>query len=147
MTSRTQGLPRQNVSPSAKPSRSLRRLLALKLDTVEKLELMIVLREAAKPVSIAELCFELQIGEDVLRRLAADLLRTRLVAAAEPDSLQLAADAEEDAAIAEGAALLADDRDAMRTLLSSTALDRIRAIRIHEIAGRPERKRQKKKDP
>lgn len=126
----------RTLSPSAKPSPSLRRLLAIKLDTFEKLELVIVLREAAGPVPIVELGRELQIGEDVLRRVAADLVRTQLVTAVAPDSLQLAAESEEDAAIAEGAALLADDRDAMRALLSSTALDRLRAIRIHEISGR-----------
>lgn len=126
----------RTLSSSAKPSSSLRRLLAIKLDTFEKLELVIMLREAAAPVPIAELGRELQIGEDVLRRVAADLVRTQLVTAVAPDSLQLAVEADEDAAIAEGAALLADDRDAVRALLSSTALDRIRAIRIHEISGR-----------
>lgn len=99
-----------------------------------------MLRDAAAPVSIAQLGRALQIGEDVLRRVAADLVRTQLVEPVQPDSLQIAAAPEEDAAIVEGAALMAEDRDALRALLSSTALDRLRAIRIRQISARPKKR-------
>ena len=59
------------MAPDTQPSAGLRRLLEAKLDTYEKLEVVVVLfRRPDREASLGELALELQVGDDVLRRIA-----------------------------------------------------------------------------
>jgi hypothetical protein len=97
----------------------------MKLDTFEKLELVVVLQTARRAISVRELAAELQVGHDVLRRLADDLARSALVEVAADDTVRLVAGADELEVIAEGAELYAADRSKVIALLSSIARNRI----------------------
>ena len=131
----TSNLPHQRVLPATPPSDELRRLLAAKLDTYEKLELVVVLsRRDDREQSVAELARELQVGPDVLRRLAADLVRTGLVETTPEDTLRLIASVEESKIIAEGAELYASDPSKVIGLLSTIAMDRIRGMSARSFA-------------
>jgi hypothetical protein len=52
----------------------LQAFLQSKLDSFEKLELVLALRAANKPLTVAELAVELQVGRDELRRVAKDVV-------------------------------------------------------------------------
>lgn len=123
------------VSSDQPPSLGLRRLLEGKLDTFEKLELVIVLRECPdQTCTLGELARQLQVGPDVLRRVVAEVVRTGLVAHAENDQLRLAAGEADLALIAEGAERYRKDRHEVIALLSSVALDRIRSMAARSFA-------------
>lgn len=116
------------------PSPSLRRLLETKLDTYEKLELVVVLSSRPDMTGTTdELARELQVGHDVLKRLAADLTRTGLVAV-DGDALRLVASATELPTIAEGAQLYQSDRNQVIQMLSAIAMDRIRGMAARSFA-------------
>ena len=113
------------------PSPALRRLLETKLDTYEKLELVVVLsRRATMEAPIADLARELQVGHDVLKRLADEIARTGLVEIT-GEQVRLVAEDGELLAITEGAAL--EPRKVI-SLLSSIALDRIRGMAARSFA-------------
>ncbi len=116
---------------SQTPSPQLRRLLETKLDTFEKLELVAVLAKLPDmTASFDEVARELQVGSDVLRRVATDLARTGFVELA-GDQITLTAQDHELQTIAEGASL--DPRTVIR-ILSSIALDRIRGMAARSFA-------------
>ena len=120
---------------SAPPSPGLRRLLETKLDTFEKLELVIVLRDCPdQTCTLGELARQLQVGPDVLRRVAAEVVRTGLMVYGDDDQLRLAAGTDELALIAEGAERYRKDRNEVIALLSSVALDRIRSMAARSFA-------------
>jgi hypothetical protein len=109
------------------PSPALRRLLESKLDTVEKLELVLMLRDAATPLRDAAL--RLQVGEEVLRRVVDEVVRARLVEVIAPDDqLRLLATADELDAIEEAAQIYSENRGRMTALFSAIALDRLRSM-------------------
>jgi len=113
------------------PSPALRRLLETKLDTFEKLELVVVLsKRPGMTATFDDVARELQVGSDVLRRVAADLARSGLVEL-EGDQVTLTPADGELQMIAEGAQL--EPRAVMR-LLSSIALDRIRGMAARSFA-------------
>jgi hypothetical protein len=113
------------------PSPALRRLLETKLDTYEKLELVVVLsKRPGMEAPIAELARELQVGHDVLKRLADEVARAGLVEIT-GDQIRLVAEAGDLALITEGAAL--EPRKVI-SLLSSIALDRIRGMAARSFA-------------
>lgn len=67
----------------------LHALLESKLDTFEKLELVLALRAANKPLTVAELALELQVGREALRRVAADVVETGIAELLEGDTVGL----------------------------------------------------------
>jgi hypothetical protein len=109
----------------------LRRLLETKLDTYDKLELVVLLSKRAEmQASMAELERELQVGHDVLKRLAGEIARTRLLEITD-EQVRLVATPDELEAIAEGAGL--EPRKVI-SLLSSIALDRLRGMAARAFA-------------
>lgn len=110
------------LSPD-EPSPGLRRLLETKLDTVEKVELAAILaKHEHHQETIASLARELQVGHDVLERLAIDLARTGVVEVA-GEGVRLVASGEDLALIAEATRLAAPK---LVRVLSALALDRVR---------------------
>lgn len=118
----------------SQPSQALRQLLETKLDTFEKIELVLLLRGASASVAVAELARQLQVGEDVLRRLANDLARTRLVAIDSSDSVRITASDAELEVIEEASELYKRDRSHVIMLLSAIAMDRIRGMSARSFA-------------
>lgn len=113
------------------PSPELRLLLETKLDTFEKLEVVAVLsRRDGMAATFDDVARELQVGTDVLRRIATDLARSGLVAI-DGETLTLTATDHELRTIAEGAQL--DPRTIIR-LLASLALDRVRGMAARSFA-------------
>ena len=117
------------------PSPGLRRLLESKLDTYEKLELVVVLsRRDGSSGTVAELARQLQVGHDVLKRLATDLSRSGLVELDPDDKVKLVASPEELAVIAEGAQFYDSSPRKVISLLSAIAMDRIRGMAARSFA-------------
>ncbi|MDQ3365956.1 MAG: hypothetical protein M3680_11065 [Myxococcota bacterium] len=134
------------VPTASPPSPGLRRLLETKLDTFEKLELALVLRDAPdRTGALAELARQLQVGVDVLKRVATELVRVDLVDLRADDTLHLIAGARELELIGEGAALYAQDRQEVIILLSTIAMARIRSLAARSFAD-AFNLRKKKKD-
>jgi hypothetical protein len=125
---------RNDLASEDQPSPGLRRLLETKLDTYEKLELVVVLsRRDGATATLGDLARELQVGDDVLKRLATDLSRSGLVAI-QKDLLQLAATPAELPVIEEGAQLYQSDRGKVISLMSTIAMDRIRGMAARSFA-------------
>lgn len=120
------------TSPNASPA--LRRLLETKLDTFEKLELALVLRAAADPMPLVDAARELQVGPDVLRRVALDVQRGRLLQVLEDDRLRLTPTDGELEALAQGAELYARDRSALFELMTAVAMNRLRSMAARTFA-------------
>ena len=113
------------------PSPGLRRLLSTKLDTFEKVELVgLLAKRANRQDTVTELARALQVGHEILERLAIDLGRTGLVVVAD-GTVRLVASAAELASIEEGAQM--EPRKLM-SLLSAVALDRIRGMAARSFA-------------
>jgi hypothetical protein len=107
-------------------SPGLRQLLATKLDTFEKVELVAVLAQRERNAdTIDGLARELQVGRDVLERLAVDVAKTGLVLVT-GDAVRLVASPEELATIAEARQV---EPRKLVSVLSSIALDRVRGRR------------------
>jgi hypothetical protein len=107
-------------------SPGLRQLLATKLDTFEKVELVAVLAKRDRNAdTIDGLARELQVGRDVLERLAVDVAKTGLVQLT-GQAVRLVASPEELATIDEAAQV---EPRKLVTVLSSIALDRVRGKR------------------
>ena len=116
------------------PSPELRRLLETKLDTYEKLELVVVLsKHADKEALAADLARDLQVGDDVLMRFAGEVARSGLVEIT-GERIRLVAQPHELATIAEGATLFESDPRRVMSLLSAIALDRIRGMAARSFA-------------
>jgi hypothetical protein len=126
-------LPSSSFESVKPPSPALRRLLESKLDTLEKLELVLMLREA--PTPLREAARHLQVGEEVLRRVVDEVARTRMVEiVGTNDQLGLRASDDELEAIEEAAQIYREDRPRMSALLSAIAFDRIRSMAARSFA-------------
>jgi hypothetical protein len=113
------------------PSPGLRRLLESKLDTYEKLELVVVLSQRpGRTDTIDVLTRDLQVGHDVLRRLAAAIDFVEV----DGDTVRLVATPEELALVAEGAQLYSADRRQVVKLMTTIAMDRIRGMAARSFA-------------
>jgi hypothetical protein len=69
------------VTSSLSPQ--LHSLLEAKLDSFEKLEVVLTLRAAGRPMSLAELARELQVGTEALQRVADGVVTSGIVARAD----------------------------------------------------------------
>jgi DNA-binding GntR family transcriptional regulator len=120
------------VSPSP-PTIRLLALLDAKLDTFEKLEVVLALHAAGSPLTMTELAVELQVGRDVLRRVAEDVADSGLVEMVEGDAVRMLPTSH-DAEIAEAAAIYLVDRSVLLHELSRIAMDRIRGLAARTFA-------------
>lgn len=122
-------VPLVNLSPR------LRRLLEHKLDSLEKLEVALELRTSGRAMSIEELALALQVGPDVMRRLAAELALTSLLSF-DPalDVASLHGTDEEQRALEEAAALYERDRVDVLKIMSLIAMDRLRSLAARTFA-------------
>ncbi|MBA3541001.1 MAG: hypothetical protein H0T79_15425 [Deltaproteobacteria bacterium] len=128
------------------PSAALRELLETKLDTLEKLELVLAVRMAPDQTSSADLLArELQIGPGVLQRLAAVVATDGLVGLA-GTQISLVATPDELVLLAEAAQLYADHRHLVMRLLSTIAMEQIRRMAARTFSDAFQF-RKKKSDP
>lgn len=121
--------------PAFAPSPALRRLLEKRLDSFEKLEIVLALRDAENhELTIEQLARELQIGSDVLRRITTALVGTGLVEESGPDRVRLIANGADVPTLDEASKLYLEDRTEIVGLFSSIALDRIRGMAARSFA-------------
>lgn len=117
------------------PSRSLRRLLETELDTFEKLEIALLLFRSDRPLSVEELAVQLQVGHEVLGRVAADLARTGIVMLDQARGVvTLQTDDATRRDLAEAAQLFEQDRPGMFQLMTRVAMDRLRSMSARTFA-------------
>ncbi len=117
-----------------KPSDALVELLGNRLDSFEKLELVLVLREEGRPMPLADLARRLQIGDEVFRRVASEVARDGLIEISDDDVAGLRVRDDEAAILDEAAMLYAADPTKMVRLLSAIAFDRIRSLSARTFA-------------
>jgi len=96
--------------------------------------------------TVHELARELQVGDDVLRRLAVDLARTGVVNVDTDDRVHFTPNPAELGVIAECALLYEADRGHVIALMSAVALDRIRGMAARSFADAFTLRKKKKKD-
>lgn len=123
----------------------LQAFLETRLNTLEKLELALALRDPEHDVTVAGLARALQIGHDVLLQLANEVARTKLVVV-EDGSVRLLASPEERALLDEAAALYENDRRFVMRLMSKIAMDQIRQMAARSFADAFDLRKKKKKD-
>ena len=118
---------------STELSQDLQSLLERALDTFEKLELVLVLRGAAGPLSISDLAVQLQVGRDALRRVAVDVADSGIVEMVDGDAVRLRPGTW-DSPIAEAAAIYETDPTRLMRCLSSIAMEKIRGLAARTFA-------------
>jgi hypothetical protein len=64
-------------------------LLDEKLDSFEKLELVVALRSSGREMTLAELALQLQVGREALRRVAEEVVSSGMIDMTEDDVLRL----------------------------------------------------------
>ncbi len=107
-------------------SQNLHALLDGKLDTFEKLELVLVVRAAGQPMTVSDLAMELQVGRDVLRRVIADVAAAGVLDLVDGDAVCLRHGSWEPQ-IAEAAEIYEADPTALIKVLSRISMERIRS--------------------
>jgi DNA-binding IclR family transcriptional regulator len=110
-------------------SRALRKLLDTRLDSFEKLELVMALRRSeARRSTIGELAHELDLARDDVRRIVLDLMKAGLVTCVE-DQVTLAPRAAGDQGVLdELAAAYQQDKMTVVKPIAESALDRLRNL-------------------
>jgi DNA-binding IclR family transcriptional regulator len=104
-------------------------LLENQLDTIEKLEISLALREAPHGLALDELAHRLQVGPEVLGRVVSELVRSGLVDVHPAGTrFALRAEAVGREVLAEAAQLYADDRPGVIALMSRLARRRLRTL-------------------
>jgi len=71
------------------PSSDLLALLESKLDSFEKLELVLILHGARRPLTVADLAIELQVGTEALRRVVTEVVSTGVVDMTDGEAVSL----------------------------------------------------------
>ena len=114
------------MSEDPLPSAKLRALLDAKLDTLEKLEITLALRDApARTASIDALARLLQVGPGVLGQVVADIERAGVVSVTE-QAVTLGLDGANTPLLDEAAVLYEQNRHGMARVFTMIAMDRIR---------------------
>ena len=129
-------------APAISPE--LLQLLETKLDNLEKLELVLAVRDVPE-TTVAELARELQIGHDVLLGLATEVGRTKLVTVSD-GAVKLTASPEDVVLLDEAAALYASDRRSVMRVMSKIAMDHIRKRAARSFADAFDFRKKKKGD-
>jgi hypothetical protein len=70
-------------------SPALHALLESKLDTFEKLEVVLTLRAAGRPLSLSEVAHELQVGTEALQRVMDSVVAFGIIARSDDDLFAL----------------------------------------------------------
>lgn len=123
------------MSEDPSPSSGLRALLDAKLDTLEKLEISLALREApAKTASIETLARQLQVGPGVLGQVVDDIARVGVVVVNE-QLVTLVLDGANDPLLDEAAMLYKENRHGMARVFTMIAMDRIRRAGVRTFAN------------
>ncbi|MBA3452993.1 MAG: hypothetical protein H0T42_07870 [Deltaproteobacteria bacterium] len=94
---------------------------------------MLVLRAAGKAMTLGELAMQLQVGRDVLRRVAGEVAASGVVELIDGDALQLKSGTWE-AEIAEAADLYETEPKTLIKVLSRISMERIRSLAARTFA-------------
>jgi DNA-binding IclR family transcriptional regulator len=135
--------------PSSSASPSIHRLLEGPIDSFEKLELVLGLFHAVKPLSITELAHKFGLQPEETRGIVAELVRSNLVAVDLADGeeiVRIAPKDEDGAALNELARLYDEDRVLVVKTLSTIALDRIRGMAARTFADAFQLRKKKDRD-
>lgn len=100
-------------------------LLDEHLDTLEKLEVVLTLRDAGKPLTLTDLARELQVGSEALRRVAMSVVESGIIEAFEDDVLRLRSGSW-DPQLVEAAQVYSEDPKALMRVFTRIAMGRIR---------------------
>jgi hypothetical protein len=112
---------------SSNDSQIVDELLANRVDSFEKLEIIIALHRARSTMSITDLVRDLKLSHDIVLQAVADLREVSLVDVSVGGDVQLLPPTSDDrAAVADLVRLYETDRLAIIKKLSEVALDRIR---------------------
>jgi hypothetical protein len=106
-------------------SPELQALLDQTLDTLEKLEVVLALRAAGKPLSLAELALQLQVGQDVLRRVVDSVVASGIVERHDDDVLELRSGSW-DPQLEEATRVYTTDPQGLMRAFTRIAMERIR---------------------
>lgn len=117
------------------PQPALQKLLETKLDTFEKVELVLLLHGADGPLPLADAARELQIGPDVLRRVVLEVQRSRVLEIDGNDEIKLTASPTEIEAIARADEIYKHDRQRLIEELSRIAMKRLRSMAARTFAN------------
>jgi hypothetical protein len=108
-------------------------LLENKLDTFEKLEVVLSLYAAGRPLTLRELAHELQVGTDVLQRVADGVVDTGVIRRSDGEAFALCPGSW-DAAIQEAARLHATQPQSLMKALTRIGMERIRGMSARTFA-------------
>jgi hypothetical protein len=114
-------------------STELLALLDAKLDTFEKLELVLALRDAGTAMTLADMALHLQVGRDALRRVADEVASSGMIDASQDDVLQLRP-GHWDPLLDEAAQCFANEPNKLMRALTRIAMARIRGMAARTFA-------------
>jgi hypothetical protein len=103
------------------------------LDTFEKLELVVALRPAGKAMTLADLALQLQVGREVLRRVADEVAASGMIEVNHDDVLRLRSGRWEPL-IDEAAQVSANEPGKMMRAYTRIAMARIRGMAARTFA-------------
>ena len=124
---------RANDVVTTEPSTELLVLLDAKLDTFEKLELVLALRDAGTPMTLAEMALHLQVGREALRRVADEVASSGMIDASHDDVLHLR-HGHWDPLLDEAAHCFANEPSKLMRALTRIAMARIRGMAARTFA-------------
>lgn len=108
-------------------------LLESKLDTYEKVELVLALRAAGAPMTMTDLAMELQVGRDALRRVADEVVASGMIDSVPEDSLHYRP-GEWDSVLDEAAHVFAKETNKLLRALTRIGMERIRGLAARTFA-------------
>ena len=108
-------------------------LLDEKLDTFEKLELVLALRSAVKPMPLADLAVQLQVGREALGRVADQVVAAGILEVVSEDALRLRQNPW-DRQLAEAAHVFASEPHKLARAFTRIAMGRIRGMAARTFA-------------
>ena len=115
------------------PTPELYALLDEHLDTFEKLELVLALRSAGTEMSLPDLAVQLQVGPEVLRRVASQVVTTGIIESTSEDVFRARSHAWE-REIEEAAHIFATDPTKLMRAFTRIAMGRIRGMAARTFA-------------
>jgi hypothetical protein len=122
-----------SVVVSSDLSQELYVLLDEKLDTFEKLELVLALREAGQPQTVGELALQLQVGNEALQRVVDAVAAAGVVQMLDGDRVRFTSGAW-DSALDEAARIHASEPGRFVSVFTRIAMERIRSMAARTFA-------------
>ncbi|MBA3394378.1 MAG: hypothetical protein H0T89_17160 [Deltaproteobacteria bacterium] len=116
-----------NLSPE------LQTLLDDKLDTFEKLELVLTLHSTGAPMTLADMALHLQVGREALRRVVDEVAASQVIEANGDDTFRLRS-GYWDGVMDEAASILANEPTMLMRVFTRIALARIRGMAARTFA-------------